>query len=107
MDGAGVLYDTRDPVHVAGLIDQVATDRALRERIVDGQDAAFGRLLQKDFRRTLLEFVERVASAPVETRRAVADDFWDQVAAFDRFEELSEFRPSLYWALPKAPSRIV
>jgi L-malate glycosyltransferase len=107
MDGAGVLFDSRDPVHVAGLIDQVATDRRLRGRIVEGQDEAFARLLERDFGRTLLGFVERVASSPAETRRAVADDFWDQVAAFERFEELSEFRPSLYWALPKAPSRIV
>jgi glycosyltransferase involved in cell wall biosynthesis len=107
MDGAGVLYDTRDPVRVAGLIDQVATDRRLRERIVEGQDAAFARLQQKDFGKTLLGFVERVASSPDPTRRAVAEDFWEQVAEFERFEELSEFRPSLYWALPKAPSRIV
>jgi L-malate glycosyltransferase len=107
MDGAGVLYDTRDPAHVAGLIDQVATDRRLRDRIVEGQDAALARMLRHDFRRSLLGFVEQVASSPADTRRRVADDFWDQVAAFDRFEELSEFRPSLYWALPKAPSRIV
>jgi L-malate glycosyltransferase len=107
MDGAGVLYDSRDPVHVAGLIDQVATDRRLRDRIVESQDAALRRLLAKDFRRTLLGFVEQVTSSPAGTRCGVADDFWDQVAALERFEELSEFRPSLYCALPKAPSRIV
>ena len=107
MDGAGILYDSRDPILVAGLVDQVATDRQLRERIVEGQDEAFGRLLRRDFREALLGFVERVASSADETRRAVAPDFWDQVAEFDRFEELTEFRPSLYCALPKAPSRIV
>jgi glycosyltransferase involved in cell wall biosynthesis len=107
LDGAGVLYDTRDPCHVAALIDQVATDRRLRDQIVEGQDAAFRRLQARDFRQALLGFVDQVAASPSNTVRAVADDFWDQVAAFDRFEELSEFRPSLYWALPKAPSRIV
>ncbi len=107
MDGAGVLYDSRDPCQVAGLVDRIATDRRLRERIVEGQDAAFARLLGRDFRQALLGFVEHVASSPDETRRAVADDFWDQVAALERFEELSELRPSLYGALPKAPSRIV
>jgi glycosyltransferase involved in cell wall biosynthesis len=107
MDGAGVLYDSRDPLQVAGLIEQVATDRRLRERIVEGQDAAFDRLLQKDFRRTLLGFIDQVLAAKVETSRRVAGDFWDQVAELEAFEELSEFRPSLYGALPKAPSRIV
>ena len=108
MDGAGVLYDTRDPAHVAGLIDQVATDRRLRDRIVAGQDAALARLLQHDFRQTVLGLRRaRRVVAGRGPRHAVADDFWDQVAALERFEELSEFRPSLYWALPKAPSRIV
>ena len=107
MDGAGVLYDTRNPAHVAGLIDQMASNRELADQVVDGQDAALRRLMAKDFPRTLLGFVERVAAAPNETRRAVTDDFWDQVSAFERFEELTEFRPALYCALPKAPSRIV
>lgn len=107
MDGAGVLYRTRDPIHVAGLVDQVATDRRLRERIVAGQDAAFERLSRVDFRQTLLGFLDRVLSSKVHTERRVAPDFWDQVAALEEFEELSEVRPSLYCALPKAPSRIV
>lgn len=107
MDGAGVLYDRKDPAHVAALIDQVVTNRALREAIVAGQDAALERLRARDFPRTLLGFVEQVASAPRQTRQAVTDDFWDQVASFERFEELTRFRPALYCALPKAPSRIV
>jgi L-malate glycosyltransferase len=107
LDGAGVLYHTRYPPHVGALVDQVVTDRELRERIVEGQDAALGRLTARDFGRTVLDFVEQVASSPTRAHAAVRDDFWDQVAAYDRFEELTEFRPSLYCALPKAPSRIV
>ncbi len=107
MDGAGVLYTTKDPAHVAALVDRVVSNADLREAIVAGQDAALERLLARDFGGTLLGFVEHVSGARRETRRAVTDDFWDQVASFERFEKLTEFRPSLYCALPKAPSRIV
>jgi L-malate glycosyltransferase len=107
MDGGGVLYETRHPARVAALIDQVATNRALCDQIVTAQDAALERLLAKDFGRTVLDVVERVIQAPAETRARVRDDFWSQVDAYYRFEELTEFRPSLYCALPKAPSRIV
>jgi L-malate glycosyltransferase len=107
MDGAGVLYAEKDPARVAMLIDRVVSNADLREKILAGQDAALDRLMAKDFRKTLLGFVEQVSNAPRQTRRTVADDFWDQVASFERFEEMTEFRPSLYCALPKAPSRIV
>lgn len=107
MDGAGVLYSAKDPAHVAALIDQVVSNDALRDQVVAGQDAALERLLAKDFPRTLLGFVDRVLASPRQTKRAVTDDFWDQVASFEQFEELTQFRPALYCALPKAPSRIV
>lgn len=107
MDGAGVLYSTKDPLPVAALINRIVSNADLRDRIVAGQDAALARLLAKDFPRTLLAFVDGVVSSPRLTRRAVVDDFWEQVESFERFEELTEFRPALYCALPKAPSRIV
>jgi L-malate glycosyltransferase len=107
MDGAGVLYTEKHPAHVAALIDRVASNPDIRDAIVAGQDAALARLLAKDFPRTLLDFVRQVEAAPRQTRQAVTDDFWDQVASFDRFEDLTRFRPALYCALPKAPSRIV
>jgi glycosyltransferase involved in cell wall biosynthesis len=107
MDGAGVLYTTKHPAHVGALIDQVVSNAGLRDAIVASQDGALDRLLAKDFPRTLLAFVAEVSAAPRQTRHAVTDDFWDQVASFERFEELTQFRPALYCALPKAPSRIV
>ena len=107
MDGAGVLYSAKDPAHVGALIDQVVSNAALRDQIVAGQDAALDRLLAKDFPGTLLGFIDRVVASPRQTKRAVTDDFWDQVASFEQFEELTQFRPALYCALPKAPSRIV
>ena len=60
MDGAGVLFDDKDPVHVAALMDAIVSDAALQDAIVDGQLAAVDRLRAKDFAGTLLGFVDRI-----------------------------------------------
>src|SRR5512136_93933 len=44
LDGGGGLYATRDPVHVAGLIEALVSDDMLREAVIDAQDAALQRL---------------------------------------------------------------
>ena len=44
MDGAGVLYTSKDPLHVAALINAVVDDREIAERIIHGQYAALDRL---------------------------------------------------------------
>src|SRR5205814_3224664 len=49
MDGAGVLFDDRDPIHVASLVDAIVANAALQDEIVDGQLAAVARLRAKDF----------------------------------------------------------
>ena len=64
MDGAGVLFKTKDPYEVAGLVNQVTSNAALRDAIVEAQDGALARLMAKDFRGTLLGFVDRVLSSP-------------------------------------------
>ncbi len=51
MDGAGVLYDKLDPMHVASLMDAILANAALQEQIIEGQLAAVGRLRAKDLRR--------------------------------------------------------
>lgn len=107
MDGAGVLFTTREPYEVAGLINQVATDSSLRDAIVEAQDAALARLMAKDFRGTLLGFVDQVLSSPRRAEHRVADDFWEQVEATERYEELLVYRPALGHALPKAPTKVV
>ena len=58
MDGAGVLYDDKDPLHVAALMDAIVSNAALQDAIVDGQLAAVERLRAKDFAGTLLGFVD-------------------------------------------------
>jgi hypothetical protein len=102
MDGAGILYHDKDPLRVAALIDLVATDRDLAERIVAGQDAALDRLERKDFAGTLLRFVDRLRAAPRREHPPVAFDFWAQVTEAQEMDELRPFRPAAFQALPKS-----
>ncbi len=102
MDGAGVLYDEPDPADVAALLDIVASDAGLQERILGGQDAALERLRRRDFAGTLLGFVDRVLAMPRRPAHRVAWDFWQQVDSIERLEQQRLFRPSLYKALPTA-----
>ncbi len=101
MDGGGVLYDTRDPVRLADIMAALLDDPSLQDAVVASQDAAFERLLARDFAATLLRFVADVASRPPRPAPEVPWDFWQQFDQFDRFEELRQFRPSLYRALPE------
>jgi L-malate glycosyltransferase len=104
MDGAGILYDDKDPVRVAALIDQVVTNRHIAAGIVASQDAALDRLLQKDFAGTLLHFVEQALRSAARPHPPVAVDFWDQVHESESLDELRPFRPSAYQALPQQSS---
>ena len=103
MDGAGVLFDKRDPEHVAALMDAVLSNASLRDAIVDGQLAAVDRLRAKDFAGTLLGFVERILSRPRAPMPRVTFDFWNQFDAAAALEELRLYRPSIYRALPEQP----
>ena len=101
MDGAGVLFEDRDPMHVAMLIDEIISNAALQNRIVDGQLAAIGRLRSKDFAGTLLGFVDRILASPRAAAPHVAFDFWGQFDAAQELEELRMYRPAIYQALPE------
>jgi len=100
MDGAGVLVESRDPLHVARVMDAVVSDAALQDRIVDGQLAAVDRLRSKDFAGTLLRFVDDILSRPRAPAPKVAFDFWAQFDAAQELEELRLYRPAIYQALP-------
>jgi glycosyltransferase involved in cell wall biosynthesis len=103
MDGAGVLFEDRDPIHVATLMDEIISNAALQDQIVDGQLAAVDRLRSKDFGGTLLGFVERILAGPRAALPHVAFDFWGQFDAAQELEELRMYRPAIYQALPAAP----
>jgi len=104
MDGAGILYDRKDPIHVAALLNAVISDGALHDRIVDGQDAALARLQGKDFAGTLLGFMDGVLRGPRRPHPPVAFDFWDQVKLADAMEEIRLYRPAAFHAVaPEDP----
>jgi len=103
MDGAGVLFETKEPLEVARLMDAIVADRDLQDRIVQGQLAAVDRLRAKDFGGTLLRFVDDILSKPRAPQPKVAFDFWGQFDAAQELEEIRLFRPALYHALPPPP----
>jgi glycosyltransferase involved in cell wall biosynthesis len=104
MDGGGVLYDTKDPFEVARLMAAILDDADVEDAILASQDAALERLREKDFGGTLLRFVEQVRALGPRQAPAVAWDFWPQFDQAERLEELRQFRPALYRALPAAAS---
>jgi len=106
MDGAGVLFENRDPLHVAALMDEIISNADLQDRIVDGQLAAVGRLQSRDFAGTLLGFVDRILASPRAPAPHVAFDFWGQFDAAQELEELRMYRPAVYQALPPEPEGI-
>jgi glycosyltransferase involved in cell wall biosynthesis len=100
MDGGGVLYDTKDALDIARLMEAVLDDGRIEDAVVQSQDAALQRLRQRDFGGTLLRFVEETLAKPPREAPEVAWDFWQQFDQFERLEELRQFRPALYRALP-------
>jgi glycosyltransferase involved in cell wall biosynthesis len=103
MDGAGVLYTSKDPMAVAALIDEVVTNPGLEDQLLAGQDAALERLRARDFAGTLLQHIDSVLAAPPKPHPRVAPDFWDQFRRSDWIEELRLERPALFKALPRKP----
>ena len=100
MDGAGVLYESKDPRHVASILNTVLTDTALGDEIVRGQDAALARLLAQDFKGKLLGAVQEVARAPRLPQLPVSEEFWPRFHEADRLDKVRQRRPGLFQALP-------
>ena len=100
MDGAGVLYESKDPRHVASILNTVLTDTALGDEIVRGQDAALARLLAQDFKGKLLGAVQEVARAPRMPQHPVSEEFWPRFHEADRLDKVRQRRPGLFQALP-------
>lgn len=103
MDGGGVLYEDKRPLHVAMLMDAILRDPGLQDAIVERQLEAVDRLQAKDFEGTLLTCVEQVLASPRQGRGRVAFDFWHQFDAFEALEEIRLVRPSAFKALPERP----
>ncbi|MDD8027677.1 MAG: glycosyltransferase family 4 protein [Acidobacteriota bacterium] len=63
MNGGGILLRRKDIAGTAALIDRLATDPALRERIVAGQLEALKKYARPNVARVLLDHVARVRQA--------------------------------------------
>jgi L-malate glycosyltransferase len=100
MDGAGILYEDKDPLYVASLIDAVISNVDVQDALVDGQLSALERLRSKDFGGTLLRIVNQILAAPRAPAPRVTFDFWHQFDAAEELEELRLDRPSVYRMLP-------
>jgi glycosyltransferase involved in cell wall biosynthesis len=103
MDGAGVLYENKDPRHVAAIMHTVLSNPALEAEIVGSQDAALDRLLSRDFGGVLRGLVDQARQTPRMPAVDVRWDFWQRFAEWERLEELRLYRPSAFKALPFAP----
>jgi L-malate glycosyltransferase len=104
MDGGGVLFDSPDPTEVARLMSAILDDPRLEEQVIASQDAALARLLARDFAGTLLGYVDAALKYPPRPAPEVTWDFWAQFDQAERLEELRQFRPALYKALPEQPA---
>jgi hypothetical protein len=100
MDGAGVLYDNKDPMQVAALMDAMVSNWPMQEAIIRRQLDAVRCLQAKDFAGTLLGFVDQILGSPRTPMPPVAFDFWQQFDAAEALEELRLYRPAIYKALP-------
>ncbi len=100
MDGGGVLYDHKSPRRVAKLMESLTADTELAERVLLAQDAALDRLRARDFEGSLLRFVTQALSQPRRGSSTVAYDFWRQFKLADELEELRQYRPAAFKALP-------
>ncbi len=100
MDGGGVLYDAKDPFEVARVMQAMLDNPDIEDAVVASQDAALDRLRQKDFAGTLLRYVDQVRAAPAHPAPEVPYDFWPMFDQAERLEELRQFRPAIYRALP-------
>ena len=103
MDGAGILYTNKDPMHVAALINAVVDDRdagrSHRRRPVRGAGAPRGEGLCRHPAGARRQRVGVAARA----HPPVAFDFWDQVDAAEEFDEIKAYRPAAFLALPPDP----
>jgi glycosyltransferase involved in cell wall biosynthesis len=105
MDGAGVLFDTREPIDIARLMDAVLSDQRASDAVIAGQNAALARLQARDFEGTLLGFIDQVLASPRRPRHEIAWDFWDQLRLAEELDELRQYRPAIYRGLPEAPGQ--
>ena len=101
MDGAGVLYDDKDPRSVAALMDAIVSNQTLREAIVAEQLAAVAVSRRKTSKARCSVSWRTSSQSPRAPKPRVAFDFWGQFDAAQELEALRLYRPGVYRALPE------
>ena len=102
MDGGGVLYDTKDPFEVARLMAAILDDADVEDAVDrHARTRRWRGCARKDFAGTLLRFVDQVRATPPRPAPEVPYDFWPMFDQAERLEELRQFRPAVYRALPR------
>jgi len=106
LDGGGVLYESRDPRHIASIVHAVVSDAALEDRVIAAQDAALARLRTQDFAGLVVRFVNEVLATPRRPHVPITYDFWRQVRLAEELDELRQYRPAAFRALPEAEGHV-
>jgi len=106
LDGGGVLYESRDPRHIASIVHAVVSDAALEDRVIAAQDAALARLRTQDFGGLIVKFVNNVLATPRRPHVPITYDFWRQVRLAEELDELRQYRPAAFRALPEAEGHV-
>ena len=105
MNGGGILYDRKDPSHVATIMNAILSDRELETEILQAQDSALKQLVGQGFATTLLDFVETVNRSPRAEPPLLTPDFWQQYESLEELDALRHYRPGAYRALRKESTR--
>ena len=101
---AASSIDRRIPSRSRRLMAAVLDDPDVEAAILQSQDEALDRLRRRTSRGTLLAAVDRSAGARRHARRPRSPwDFWPQFTQAERLEELRQFRPAVFRALPDRP----
>jgi L-malate glycosyltransferase len=103
MDGGGILYQSRDPRHVAALLNSLVSNAELEAQTLEAQDRALERLRAQDFAGLVVRFATELLAAPRKPLAPVAYDFWRQFQLAEELEEVRQRRPAAFRTLPLAP----
>ena len=106
MDGAGVLYTDKDPLHVAGLINAIVDDQALadqhRRRTVRGARSARPRRISRARCCGTSTTCWRRRAASIRRSRSISGTRSIRPRSYD---EIKAYRPSAFLALPPTGNR--
>ncbi len=103
MDGAGVLFDDRDPRHVAAVIDAIVSNADLQDAIVAVSSPRSAGCRRRISRARCSASSIEILATPRPPLPQVAPDFWRQFDEAEILDEVRKYRPAAFKRLPTAP----